>query len=194
MAKVTKVEITKFFKFLFNTVKSDSSLYLSILVFTILFIPAIFSNVDIRTNLLASIIATVALLMIDSFKRYQKFRKLEGKYNAYLYKSEGSADLADTSNAIFSVNYEGGNTISIEVVKSLRGEKYKDYKWRGKAEISEGDMGTLYWYYFSPKEWCYFSGYKKIVIVEDKKETKIFLFSEDRHANIPDREVLIKQK
>lgn len=194
MKRTYKEKLTKFFKLLISTLKVQSSFYLSLLLLVAVIILPLFKQHDLFINLLASLIVTILVLALDIRIKYRKFSKLEGIYNAYLYESEGSADLADTSNAIFSVNYEGGNTISIEVVESLRGEKYKDYKWRGKAEITEGDIGTLYWYYFSPKKWRYFSGYKKIVIVEDKKETKIFLFSADRHVNIPDREVLIKQK
>ena len=193
MKSTYKEKLIKIFKLLTRTLKVQSSFYLSLLLLVAVIILPLFKQYDLFINLLDSLIVTILVLALDISIKYRKFSKLEGTYNAYLYKSEGSADLAETSNSIFSVNYEGGNTISIEVVESLR-EGYKDHKWRGKAEISEGDMGTLYWYYFSPKRLRYFSGYKKIVIVEDKKETKIFLFSEDRHINIPDREVLIKQK
>lgn len=191
MLKILLKNFGKGIKILFTTVRTQSSFYLSLLLFIVLFIPLFNISQDLYVNLLASLFVTLTLLIIDTVTKYRRFSKLEGIYDSYLYEPNNNVKLKTEAVGVYSVVYEGGYQISIKEMNNLQ-KDWNQYIWEGEAELSDVRMGTLYWKYMSPEAYKDFVGYKKIIIPkENSKEIKRFLFGEDGLIN--QREVLIKR-
>lgn len=191
MSNILKTKLGKEFKLLVKTVKTQPTLYLSALLFIVIFITSILKTQDLFINLLASFIVTFVGLLVDTRIKYRRFVRLEGVYDAFLYESEDGRILKTDSIGKYVVCYEGGSVISIRKTESLI-EAAEDELWEGEAEISDSNLGTLYWQYISPEKLRDLVGYKKIIIPKQNiKEIKIYLIDESilsRH-----REVLVKQ-
>jgi len=182
----------KFLSKVLKTVTKQSSFYLCLLLILSI-ISSLINPIDgLFVNLLASLICTVSVLIIDSWNKYKKLIILEGTYDSYLYEEEDYKKInLNKSIGVYKVSYESGNTIMVKKIESFR-KNYEDHLWEGKAEISDAYIGQLSWKYYSPDDWADFAGFKEIIIPESKKNNmQIYLFGLDEM--IKEREVLIKR-
>lgn len=190
--KKSFVKLVNGLKLLLQLIKTEYSLYISIILIVIMCVPLTSLNQDIQTNIIASLIFTIPILFLQLVSKYQKFSRLEGIYDSYLYdKKDMEKLMTDIPIGVYEVQYEGGYQISIKKKQSLE-VGHESYIWGGKAEIPDVEIGTLYWRYTSPPEYKNFVGYKRIVVSEERNENiKIFMFGEEGIVNL--REVLIKR-
>ncbi|MFA5634040.1 MAG: hypothetical protein WCY00_02450 [Candidatus Dojkabacteria bacterium] len=186
------VKYKKFFDLFVKNIEVKIYFYVSVLLFSILCTSLVTQAKDLIINLIASFISLLVLLLAETLRKFNRFMKLEGTYNGVLYDLKNKKILK-TDNVIgeYVLQYEGGYMISIKKVKCLE-NNWENLLWEGEAEISDSNIGTLYWRYSSPEEFKDNVGYKKIIIPKNKDNIiKIYLF--DKSSLEGHREVLIKQ-
>ena len=93
--------------------------------------------------------------------------------------------LNDNSTGNATLEYIGAEEFRITVK-----EKGTQNVWTGVLRFQTANMGSIAWYYSAPQSLSNCAGYKKAVVIEDVKPTRIYLFSDDGQRF--GREVLIK--
>jgi len=186
------IKIKKFLTLLVKNVEVQIFLYISVLLFAISYTSFATEATDLIINLFVSFISTFILLFINTITKFIRFIKLEGTYDAILYKSNNKQRLdEDRIIGEYLLQYEGGYIISLKKVKCLE-QGWEDHLWEGEAEISDTNIGTLYWQQTSPEESKNLTGYKKIIIPRSKGN-RIMIYLFDESILFGHREVLIKQ-
>lgn len=144
---------------------------------------------------LLGILITIILIIFEKIleitSSYLRFKMIEGQYLPYSYlddKNPASPDytkLRDAANGIVTLKYVGKN--NFEIILKNTGTVFE---WHGTIDFTETNTATLGWWYVTPPSMRDSVGYKKLIVLEDIKPLRIYLFSEDRQGY--GREVLIK--
>ena len=147
-----------------------------------------------KEMLLGALIAAILIIIeqsIEVWSLYKRFKNIEGNYLSYSYETEDPKDskydqLKDDGNGADTIKYLGGNEFEIE-----HRTKEGKYQWNGRIEFKTINIASLAWWYIKPPGLRDSCGYKKLVVLEDVKPVRIYMFSEDRQRY--GREALIKE-
>jgi len=146
-------------------------------------------------SVIITLVVVAAVQAIEALSLYRRFKNIEGSYSTYSYKTDDYEkrnkkeydQLEKKSNGVATISYDGGNEFTIQ-----HRTKEGRYQWDGQIEFQAKNIAYLACWYVKPSSLRDVCSYKRLIVREDIKPIRIYMFSEDTQRF--GREVLIKSE